>query len=286
MASVAPHYPCRMPAGAYGFELAGAGDAASHLLVAAPGWPELEIVRRTGAAPLAQSVVGSERAEIALVAGDHLALERIPLRATFTTARQLSGEALVHPYLAPAAAIAGYWHGREAFHGGGFVLDEGVWAVMGGKDSGKSSLLAGLALQGHGIHADDALILDGDVVYAGPRSIDLRQEPARRLGVGESLGIVGDRERWRLRLGHVPSTSRLRGWVFLSWSDSLELAPLGAGARLQRLLGHRMAKGLPPPDPGRILDLSALPAFELRRPRSWAQLETAGSRLVELLPSC
>ena len=275
-----------MRVGAYGFELAGAADAASHLLAAAPDWPTLEIVRRTGAVPLARSVVDGERAEIALVAGDHLALERSPLRATFTTARPLSGEALVHPYLAPAAAVAGYWLGREAFHGGGFVLGDGVWAVMGEKDSGKSSLLAGLALQGHGIHADDALILDGDVVYAGPRSIDLRQEPAERLGVGESLGVVGDRERWRLRLGPVSGTSRLRGWVFVSWSDSLELAPLTAGARLQWLLGHRMAQGLPPPDPGLILELAALPAFELRRPRSWAQLETAGSRLVELLSSC
>jgi hypothetical protein len=283
MAKLVRLYPCRMPAGAYGFELDGAADVASHLLAAAPDWPALEIVRRTGVVPHARSLVGSDRAEIALVAGDHLALERNPLRATFTTAQQLSSEALVHPYLAPAAAIASYWIGREAFHGGGFILDDGVWAVLGAKDSGKSSLLAGLALQGYGIHADDALILDGDVAYAGPRSIDLRQEPAEQLGVGESLGVVGDRERWRLPLGQVSSTSRLRGWVFLAWNDSLELTPLGAGDRLQRLLGHRMAKGLPPPDPGLILELSALPAFELRRPRSWAQLETVGSRLVELL---
>ena len=34
---------------------------------------------------------------------------------------------------------------------------------------------------------------------AGPRSIDLRPDAAARLGLGESIGVVGARERWRLR---------------------------------------------------------------------------------------
>lgn len=269
--------------GAYGFELVGAAGAAAQLVAAGPDWPLLEIERRLGAAALRRSVISADRAEIVLVAGDRLAVQRSPLRATFTTARPLSDEALVHPYLAPAAAIAGYWLGREAFHAGGFVLDGGVWGVMGDKESGKSSLLAGLARQGHGVFADDALILEGDVVFAGPRSIDLRQEPAQELDAGESIGVVGDRERWRVRLGHVESTSRLRGWVFLSWGDALEVTPVSAGERLQRLLAHRMIKGLPPPELGLMLELSALPALQLCRPRSWSQLETAGSRLVDVL---
>lgn len=272
--------------GAYGFELIGAAGAAAQLVEAGPDWPPLEIERLIGAAEFRRSVVGADRAEIALVAGDRLALQRTPLRATFTTARPLSDEALIHPYLAPAAAIAGYWLGREAFHAGAFVLDGGVWAVMGDKESGKSSLLAGLERQGHGIFADDALILQGGVVFAGPRSIDLRREPATELNAGESIGVVGDRERWRLKLGQVPSTSRLRGWVFLSWGDSLELTPASAGGRLQQLLAHRMIKGLPPPEPGLMLELSSLPALHLRRPPSWSQLETAGSRLVETLAAC
>jgi hypothetical protein len=269
--------------GAYGFELVGAAGAAVQLVESEADWPLLEIVRRTGAASLTRSVVGADEAEIALVAGDRLAVQRTPLRATFTTARPLSDDALVHPYLAPAAAIAGYWLKREAFHAGAFLLEDGVWGVIGDKESGKSSLLADLSRRGHGVVADDALVLEQDVVFAGPRSIDLRREPARALNAGESIGTVGDRERWRLRLGPVASTSRLRGWVMLAWGDSLELSLVSPGDRLHELLAHRMIKGLPPPKPGLLLELSALPAFRLSRPRSWAQLEIATSRLVDAL---
>ena len=237
-------------AGAYGFELAGAAGAATQLVTAEPGWPTLEIQRLTGASTIRRSMVGADRAEIVLVAGDQLILERAPLRATFTTRTPLSDDALIHPYLAPAAAIAGYWLGREAFHAGAFVIDHGVWAVLGDKGSGKSSLLAWLAQQGHGIFADDALVLEGAMAFAGPRSIDLRAEPATRLAAGEPIGVVGDRERWRLELGQVAGRCRLRGWVFLGWGESVELTPVSAGVSLQQLFAHRMIKGLPPPDPG------------------------------------
>lgn len=272
--------------GAYGFELVGTNDAAAQLVEAAPDWPLLEIERRIGSAVPSRSFVGADRAEIALAAGDRLAVQRNPLRATFTTAQPLSDEALVHPYLAPAAAIAGYWLGREAFHAGAFVLDGGIWAVMGNKEAGKSSLLAGLTRLGHGVFADDALILEGHIAFAGPRSIDLRKEPADELDAGDAIGTVGDRERWRLRLGQVPSTSRVSGWVFLSWGDSVELAPVPPGDRLHQLLGHRMIKGLPPPKPALMLALAALPAFRLSRPRNWSQLETAGSLLIDTLTAC
>ena len=164
--------------GAYGFQLSG-NAAAAQLVGAAADWPALEIERRIGGdAPTGASSAPTER-EIALVAGDHLAVERDPLRATFTTSQPLSDDALVHPYLAPAAAIAGYWLGREAFHAGAFVLDGGVWAVSGDKEAGKSTLMAGLSRQGHGIFTDDALIVDGDIAFAGPRSLDLREDRRR-----------------------------------------------------------------------------------------------------------
>ena len=163
--------------GAYGFELLGAAGGAAQLVETPPEWPPLAIERIVGLSTPRRSVIGAEHAEIELVAGDHLAVRRDPLRATFTTARPLSDDALVHPYLAPAAAIAGYWLGREAFHAGGFVLDDGVWVVLGEKGSGKSSLLAALARQGYGVVADDALIVERDVVFAGPRS----RRPAARV---------------------------------------------------------------------------------------------------------
>ena len=37
------------------------------------------------------------------------------------------------------------WLGREGFHGGGIVAGGGVWAVLGHKTAGKSTMLAYLA---------------------------------------------------------------------------------------------------------------------------------------------
>ena len=125
--------------GAYGFELLGAAGASAQLVEGEPDWPLLEIERHTGAASLGRSFITADRAAIALLAGDWLAVERVPLRAIYTTAQPLSDDALVHPYLAPAAAIAAYWLGRDAFHAGAFLLDGGVWGVIGDKESGKSS---------------------------------------------------------------------------------------------------------------------------------------------------
>jgi hypothetical protein len=272
--------------GAYGLEVVGAGGAAPQLVAAAPDWPKLEIERLIGTGSLRRTLVGADRAEIALMAGDELTLDRVPLRATFTTARPLSDEALIHPYLAPAAAVAGHWLGREAFHGGAFVFDGGAWAVLGDKESGKSSLLASLAQHGVGIVADDALIVERELVFAGPRSIDLREEPAQELDAGESIGLVGDRKRWRMSLAPVAAASPLRGWVFLSWSESPEVTAVSAGRRLQRLLAYRMIKGLPPVDPARMLELARLPAVQLSRPRTWSQLEAVGSLLVATLATC
>ncbi|MDX6408745.1 MAG: hypothetical protein QOE13_1816 [Gaiellaceae bacterium] len=269
--------------GAYGFELVGAPGPPSQLVKVGKDWPAMEIARVTAEAPDGPSWIDANRAEIRLLAGDRLLLEREPLRATFITASPLSDEALVHPYLAPAAAVAAYWLGRQAFHAGAFVLDDGVWAVMGEKELGKSSLLAWLALQGHAVLADDTVVLDGDLAFAGPRSIDLRQEPARELRAGEPMGTVGDRERWRLTLGEVAGAGRLRGWIFLAWSDEVEVVSLAAGSRLEQILQSRMVRGLAPADPTAMLELAALPAFRFGRPRQWPQLADAAGRLVDEL---
>ena len=266
--------------GAYGFELVGLPGPPAQLVEVERGWPALEIVRVTAESSDVASWIAADRAEIRLVAGDRLRVERKPLRATFTTARRLSDAALLHPYLAPAAAVAAYWLGREAFHAGAVVIDDGVWGVIGEKEAGKSSLLAWLALQGHAVFADDSLVLDGDVAFAAPRSIDLRERPAAGLGAGEPMGTIGDRRRWRLKLGAVPGAGRLRGWVFLAWSDDVAVVPLAPGARLRQMFDNRMVRGLAPADPAALLELAALPAFEFARPRRWDQLARAAERLL------
>jgi hypothetical protein len=116
------------------------------------------------------------------------------------------------------------------------VIGEGAWAVLGDKENGKSTTLAWFALNGHPVLADDLLVVDGDAALAGPRCIDLRQESSERLGVGEPLGVVGQRARWRFELGDVPPRVPLRGFITLTWDRALALEPLRGVERLLALM--------------------------------------------------
>jgi hypothetical protein len=171
-----------------------------------------------------------------------------------------------------------HWHGRECVHAGAFVGDSGVWGVVGERESGKSSTLARLALDGVPVISDDLLALQGSSVFPGPRAIDLREEAAERLGVGSSIGIAGARERWRLRLGPVEPGLELRGWFHLAWGERVEAVPLEGGERVARLLAQRAAR-LPSATPEELLDLASLPSWELRRPQRWESLGEAADCL-------
>ena len=85
---------------------------------------------------------------------------------------------LVHPYLAPAAAVIGRWLGRESVHAGAIAVDGRALGVVGARGAGKSSTLAWWALDGGEVLCDDLLVLDGRATFVGPRSIDLREDAA------------------------------------------------------------------------------------------------------------
>lgn len=267
--------------GAYGLTLTGLDAADKLLLKPDPSWPTLEIVLRRGPGDGGANRVGADQATMALL-GASAHVERIPGRATFTFEHDVSIDAVVHPYLAPVAGLVNHWNGRESIHAGGFVLGGGAWGLLGERGGGKSSTLARLALGGVPVVADDVLVTHGERVYAGPRAIDLRREPAELLGAGEPLGVLGARERWRLHLDDVAATSALAGWVFLAWGPDVALNPVPAGKRLQRLAAERAIR-LAPRDPEVLLTLAARPAWELRRPRSLSSLEAATKLLLETL---
>jgi hypothetical protein len=276
--------------GAYGLRVDGVGSARELLVPAEARWPAITIEREVFANAVQQALADdratlrftAEGAVIQLAAGGTVAIDRDARTARFATPAPVGDHELVHPYLGTVAAVFATWLGRECFHAGCFAADGGAWALLAEREGGKSSLLAWLALQGVSIVSDDILVLEGGRAYAGPRSIDLREEPARRLGVGEALGVVGVRKRWRQRTDPAPSGLPLRGWILLAWGPELSVLPLPAAERLATL-ASQVAIARPPDDPRVLLDLAALPAFELRRPRGWEMFDGAGARLLELV---
>jgi hypothetical protein len=265
--------------GCYGFRLIGAQDADDLLVEAPTDWPPLEL-RREPAGPGRPEVdrVGPDRAELPLHGG-WVTVDRSPARATFHLVQAPSDRDLVHPYLAPAAALAARWAGRESFHAGAVVAGGGAWVVLGAKESGKSTTLAWLAGTGQSIVADDLIVIDGDAVLAGPRCIDLRGTAAEHLGTGTPLGVVGLRERWRLPLAPVPARVPLRGWVTLAWDDEVAVDALRGPERMLALLPYRSVQ-LAPGAPEVLMELGSLPVLRLRRPRRWDVLAAAGERLL------
>jgi hypothetical protein len=259
-------------------------DSAANLLSSAePAWPALTLVRLLDETPPPpHDRVGESRAELVLRSGGWVELDRSDARATYHLRHHASDGDILHPYLAPVAALAARWLGRESFHAGAVVVDGGAWAVLGDKESGKSSTLAYLALGDHTVLSDDVLVLERGDVFAGPRCVDLRGEPAERLGVGEPLGVVGVRERFRLELGPAPTRVPLRGFVSLEWGSEVSVEPVRGAERLLALIPHR-ALLLETSTPADLLELSALPFLRLRRPRCWNSLGATVERLLHAL---
>jgi hypothetical protein len=268
--------------GAYGFRLAGLDDAARLLVPAPPGWPPLEVAVAPEQPGPPCDRFGPDRAELQLAGGGWVGIDREPGRAVYHVPHPIEAGALVHPYLAPVVLIASRWRGRESFHAGAFVAGGGVWALLGDKEAGKSTTLAWLAAQGHPLVCDDALILDRETAFAGPRTIDLRAQSAQRLGIGEPLGTVGVRERWRVPLDAVPAELPFRGWVSLEWADEPAVEPLRGAARLPALIPHRGVR-IEPPRPAALVEYAALPHLVLRRPRDWASLRDGAERLLDAI---
>jgi hypothetical protein len=226
--------------------------------------------------------VDEEGARLRLQSGGEIVIDRAAATVLYRIPRAVRADELVHPYLAPAAAMIGRWLGRESMHAGAFALNGRALGVVGTRESGKSSTLAWMARQGVDVLCDDMLILDGDRPFAGPRSIDLRADAAAKLDVGEAIGVTGARERWRLALGPAKAgETRLVGWVFLAWGDATAARALPARERIPRIAEERGLR-LPPVRPDSLLELAELPAWELSRPRDWASLPRAADLLLEL----
>jgi hypothetical protein len=267
--------------GAYGIRLQGLEQAAELLVPVdgrAPTYLVESVVRSPSPGP---EHVDDDHAELRLRSGGRVLIDRRGASVRFEVPHALRPGELVHPYLAPAAAVIGRWRGCESVHAGAFAIDDRALGVVGTREAGKSSMLAWLALAGTEVVCDDLLVIDGRSTFTGPRSIDLREEAAARLGAGQAIGVTGARERWRLRLAPTAGRHALAGFVFLSWGDDVRVRRLGVAERLERLAPQRGVR-LEPLRPDAVLDLASMPAWEISRPRSWGSLPEVGRRLLEL----
>jgi hypothetical protein len=229
-----------------------------------------------------QAFVSQSHARVGLPGGGEITVERTPMVAEVRLPTPPSDDELVHPYLGYVAAIAARWLERDCIHAGAFVVEDGVWAMVGERLAGKSSMLGWLATHGYEIVCDDVLVVSQDHVLPGPRVVDLRPEAADVLKAGTPIGLVGARERWRLEVGPVAPELPLRGWIFLGWSDQVEVSAATA-ARTLSTIKDQLSLFTTPRDPASLLDLACLPAFELRRPRGWESMPEAADRLVEAI---
>ena len=274
--------------GIYGFAVDGIDEPERYLLPAEPGWPRLTIVRNGAQDGIPAREPGTvrvepERAEIWMTAGDRIEIDRATLTVRFSTRKALHDRVVLHPCLGLPASIASYWMGRQALHGGAFRHESGVFALMGVREAGKSSTLAWLLGRGHEIYSDDILILDQGALFAGPRSVDLRDKAAAVLG-GEDLGMVGNRMRWRLDPGAVEAVAPLAGVVHLEWGDRVSVERLGSGESLPSLVQNfvvqpKRAESLA------YLELASLPAWRFTRPRDLTRIDEVNAQLLEELAS-
>jgi hypothetical protein len=228
--------------------------------------------------PLAGPVrrVDVDEAKLDLPGGRWLRLSREPSRAIYS-GPELPADELVHPYLSPIGIFFNRWRLREVFHAGSFACANRAWMIIGPREAGKSSLLATLHESGATVLSDDISVTDGTVVYAGPRCVDLRQEP------GSSDWLVARQEsRWRLRLPECAPSCPLGGWLFLNWGDESKMAAV-APPELLRMLARRRLQPQLPCDPSTLLSLANRPAWIVTRRRRWEEVGETISTVLDAI---
>ncbi|MFN2487735.1 MAG: hypothetical protein ABR609_14215 [Acidimicrobiia bacterium] len=267
--------------GAYGFRLEGAGQRL--LVPAPPDWPLIRVVQEVAEpAPPPSLEIGDQHATVPLIGGGMVTVDRHPPQAVFKVPHHLTEDEIAHPYLGPIAALHAHWLGRQAFHGGAMVVGDRAWGVLGRRQAGKSSLLAEAQRRGVPVLADDLLVFEGRNVFAAPRSLDLRQPAALHFGSGRLLGVVGQRERWRVELTPVPVCLPLAGWIFLRWGPEPGTELIGIRDRLVWLAASRTVK-VDSSDPAPLLRLAALPALQLTGLKRWETLSPLFDSLLETI---
>ena len=245
---------------AYGFRIAGGPDGGWFAVDGGEHWPLLTLTPDAG--------VSLEDA--ASVDWGHLVAR---------VCTELPEDEIVHPALGRMLPLLADGRGIDALHGGALLAAGGAWAVLGPREAGKSSLLAQCHRAGAQVLSDDIIVLEGTRCLAGPRCIDLRAEPASRVGPG--VPVRGGTKH-RILLPPARAEAELAGVIHLAWGQALELVAIGPSERLARLAARR-AQETWPRSASLVLDMAVLPAFELRRPHGLDSLTGSAELLIERL---
>jgi hypothetical protein len=270
--------------GLYGYRLSlPPGIAARDLAHVEQGAPEVGVSLREACFLEDRRGVDADRLALAWKRGSGFEVRRRPPQIAIDSPEVAIEEALVHPLLTAPMSILARWRGDIALHAGAFFHAGGAWGLIGNKGDGKSTTLAGLALRQVPLLTDDLLVLEGDMVRAGPACVDLRPDAAKELGEGRLLGEVGGRERYRVSALRGPARCQLRGFFVLAWAEEpgvrMEPVPTGEAMRILYEHEHMEVKGVG--DVERIFDLLEKPMWRLTRPRSWSVAEEALDWLLQ-----
>jgi hypothetical protein len=262
----------------YGFAVRGLGGG-----TAAPAeWPRWDIEQRLAVPSGRQGMsIWADEAWIGLGDAGELRLDRRAHRIELRTPAVWSDAALLHPGLSPAAAVISYWAGRAVLHCAAVLIHGRAWGLLGEQAVGKSTTAAHLEHLGCPVLTDDLLVVDGEMAYAGPRSVDLRRDAAALFGA-RPLGKVGGRERWRRNVGDSPMAAPVAGWVELCWSSTTAVIELSVGERLQAIDRYL---GLPAGG-GHVLMLADRPMLRFGRAQSPLAAGDDARRLLDTLKAC
>jgi hypothetical protein len=279
------------PRGAFGLEFVGSlvlNEPVQKQLVPVvghwPGWAFQweRLDTRLEHLPHAAATWSEYQCTFAAQPSGFVSVERDSATTTLHLVESPTPAALVHPYFASTSMVVNQWLGRMPFHAGAFVHAGRAWAVLGGREMGKSSLIMSLHQAGVTVLTDDLMVLDGETAYAGPRCLDLRESAADRFDAGEFLGVIGTRERWRVQLPAAPSEVPFGGWVLLDWGDEVSMTLPTPTDRLAALAVHRAAIAAEA-DSAQLLELLRFPMYRFTRPFEWGAMDNAIEQLLEAL---
>jgi len=268
--------------GAYGFRIIGDSVDSALYNPVPQDRPTIRIIRRDLTRDHYEMVNEDGLIEIPLIGGGAAIMERDTGVGILEVPNDLTADELAHPYLAPIASVFADWLDHTVLHAGIVHIAGEAWGVVGAREAGKSTLMAGLAIKGLPIGADDLMVIDDAAVFSGPRTLDLRPGAAEYLKEGRGLGVVGMRERWRLDLPDAEPSLPLGGFIFPSWGDTISVTECPLTDRLDTFVNGRSVQ-VDPMDPHEAMRLARYPAYNFVRPQDWDLFDEGTDALVEMI---